>query len=277
MYRLLICACLLATACGPSEPPAPTEPPVPAQAAPPEPPPPAQDAPAVAVNYRALVPSPLGIERSVREAGVAESLDALVPDRVFAPGEDEPNITAVRSGVVLADAILAGKDAPTAKLLERVTAVRAGMAAIGTGEGLLSTIDDLKVSIEQEGAGKQEFIQALDDVASMMVPEEGWGPDDTTGPLLQAGAWLEGSHLVAKAVVASGDASKAKLLLGEQEVVDYFLRYVRAEAAGKTDADIVSTLEQVLTTISELAAKPELGLEDVRVIEAQTGQALSLL
>ncbi len=276
MRRLILPAFLLAASCSAETPTAPAPPPAEPAVEKPQPPPTAADQ-GQPTSYRALVPSPLDIEAQVKEAGLTDGLAGLVPERVFSPTATDLDATAVRTGVVLADAILAGKDAPREMLLERLGVIRSGMQAIGAGAGLLSSIDDLKASIEKEDAGKQEFIQALDDVASMMVPEEGWGPEDRTGPLLQAGAWLEGSNLVARAVLASGDSAAASKLLREKEVVDFFLRYVQDKGADKADAAVAETLAQVLATLSELAAKPELSLDDVRVIEAQTGQVLSLL
>ncbi len=226
---------------------------------------------------RALVPSPLEIEAAVIKAGISGGLASEVSDRVPSTSGDDPNATAVRAGVALSDAIFAGKDAPPEQLLARLRAIRQGMTTIGAGDGLLSQIDDQIAAIEAGSAGKQEFIQSLDDISSMMVPEEGWGPNDKTGPLLQAGAWLEGSHLIAKAVLKAQDHGAANALLHEKEVVDYFLSYVRSQGSEQTSAGVVSTLEAVLATLSEIAGKENITLEDVRVIEAQTGQVLSLL
>ncbi len=267
---------LLLVACQGQEPATPAEAPAP-EAAQPEAPAPAAETPPPAVNYRALVPSPLSIETSVREAGVADSLASLVPTDAPKYVEGDANATAVRTGVVLADAILAGEGAPSELLLARLEVIRSGMAAIGTGEGLLGTIDDLKAKIEQEGAGKKEFIQELDNIASMMIPEDGFGPDDKTGPLLQAGAWLEGSHLVAKAIRAGDKPEAASALLKEQQVVDYFLGYVQSQGEGKADDQVLDTLEQVLTTLSQVAAQDQLSPEDVEMIEVRTGQVLELL
>ena len=187
----------LLTACG--EGPADTPPPAPGAPATAAPTPPkAQATPSAA---RILAPSPLALQAKVKASGLTRQLGDLVPDRSFVDGGPDKDRTALRTGVVLADTILTGEISDKATFLANLRALHAGMASLGTGQGLLSSIDDFIVAVDNDTAARADFIVELDNVASMMVVEDGWGPGDTTGPLLQAGAWLAGTNLVALAIV----------------------------------------------------------------------------
>ena len=54
---------------------------------------------------------------------------------------------------------------------------------------------------------------------------EGFSKDDPTGPLLQAGAWLEGVNLVSKAIIKEDKMEVANQLLRLEHVATYFLQY----------------------------------------------------
>src|SRR5687768_13454659 len=66
-----------------------------------------------------LVPSPAEMQRALDKAGIAQGLSALVPDRKLKMDVANKDVVAVRTGVVLADALLTVKDAPKEKLVER--------------------------------------------------------------------------------------------------------------------------------------------------------------
>ena len=261
--RTLLLTTLLSAGCGgaDSTPPAPAvAPPVPAPAAP---------APDAHAKNKALTPSPLRLEREVREAGITGALAGLVQPRVYDMTVQDPDVVAVRTGVVLARTVLAGKDAPKEEFLAQLHQVRDGMAALGTGEGLLATIDDFIKNVENDAAAREDFLEELDGVAGMMVPEEGWGPGDRTGPMLQAGAWLAGTNLVAKAIVKSGNAEAAEKLLRRKEIAEYFLGYIQtegAEKAGPLAASLILTLEQ----LRDIASKPTITLADAQAVADST-------
>ena len=165
--------------CG--EVPAPKREPVP-QVASPAPPPPPQGVP----DWQILAPSPLDLEDEVRKSGVADTLADLVPAELPpTPPLDERDRVAFRTGVVFAYTLLSGRSAKKPELLRNVRSLREGMAAIGTGAGLLSTMDRAIEQLQNDTASREDFLKELDDQVSSSVPEEGWAPNDTTGPLLQ--------------------------------------------------------------------------------------------
>lgn len=247
---------------------------------PPPPPPkaeaPAAPAPAPAEVSKILAPSPLKLEAAVREAGVAEALGDLVPTSPAEVTTDDKDRIAVRTGVVLAYAVLGGRNTPKADFVAQLRSARAGMAAIGAGAGLLSTIDDSITHVENDAASREDFLRELDQIVGYSVPEQGFGPDDRTGPLLQAGAWLAGTNVVARAIVRSGKADAADKLLRRKDVADYFLGYVKTSGQAKA-GPIAEQLEKTLTSMAEVAAKPTLSVEDAQTVADATDALLKLL
>jgi hypothetical protein len=230
-------------------------------------------------KYRALAPSPLGIQQQVADAGISGTLAKHVPATGFDMAQEnaDQDAIALRTGVLLAYAILEGPDTPKDAFLGRLRSIRTGMARLTAEEGLLSTIDDFVKNVENDSSSRKDFITELDNIASMMVPENGWGPDDKSGPLLQAGGWLAGTHLVAKAIVEANDPKAANALLHEKEVVAYFLQYVRSEGRDHGPDGIVGAVERTLVELEAIAAKETLTVEDAQQVVKVTDQLFALL
>lgn len=229
--------------------------------APPPPPPPAAaqhppaPAPTEGVVAKVLAPSPLEMESRLKQAGIVEDLAGLVPASRFSSAPGSVDVVAIRTGVRTADAVLVGRTEDKAAFLARLREIREGMASIGAGEGLLSSFDDVVRNVENDAASREDFVAELDAVTGSMVPEEGWGPQDTTGPLVQAGAWLAGTDLVAQAIVKAGSDAAADQLLRQPEVAGYFLAYAQGPGAEKVPAPVREVLVATLTQLQQTALR----------------------
>jgi hypothetical protein len=254
-------------ACSPSAPP-------PAEAPPPAP---VAEAPPGDQDWKVLQASPLSLEAQVRAAGVADTLGDLVPTALPAmPPPDDKDRVAFRTGVVFAYTVLGGAAVEKTALVANVRSMREGMATLGTGAGLLATMDQAIVQLENDTASRQDFLEQLDDEVSSAPAEEGWGPGDTTGPMVQAGAWLAGTHLVAQAVVRKNDPTAAAKLLRRPEVPAYFLKYLRTAAGSEKAGSAKDKVSETLVGLEQLSAKPEITLADAQAIVDSTGSLLQL-
>lgn len=224
-----------------------------------------------------LVPSPTEMQNALVQAGISEGLSALVPDRAPNMNTDDRDVISVRTGTVLAQALLTVKDAPTEKLVERMEHVKAGMAALGAGSDINATIDDLIGRLNSGSLSRDDLLGELDELHGAVIPEIEYEAGAKVVPLIKAGSWLAGVNLVAEAVVKSGNAEAGTKLLRQPEVADYFLEYVRTEGADKAPPEVMGKLEQTLTRLKELSAKPELTLDEVKEIQTQTAGVLALL
>jgi hypothetical protein len=225
----------------------------------------------------ALVPSPAEMQKALEKAGVAGGLSALVQERAFKMDAENKDVVAVRTGVLLADAVLTVKDAPKEKLIERLDKVKLGLAALGAGNDLGAIIDELKNKIANDSVSRDELLKELDELHGATIPEIKYEAGERVVPLLQAGSWLEGSNLVSEAILKAGKPEAANSLLRQPQVAGYFLKYVQVEGADKAPVEVLKQLETTLKKLQEIASKPAMTVEDLTEIKSETSSVLALL
>ena len=217
------------------------------------------------------------MERSLANAGVDRKLATMVADRTISMDVENKDQVAVRAGVVLADLVLTVKESKKETTLERLDTLKVALNKLGAGTDAPAEIDSLKASIENGELTGDSLVQEFDELSQVMVPELEYEAGEWVVPLIEAGSWLEGAHLVSGALKDSGKFDAANDLLRQPEVVDYFIEYVNREGGEKAPDDVVDQLKKTLNTLKEVAAKPSLGAEDVATIHTATGSVLTLL
>lgn len=224
----------------------------------------------------ALVPSPAEMQHAMEKAGITKALSSAVPDRKMKMDATNTEVVCVRTGVALADLVLTVKDAPKEKLVERLELVKGGMKTLGGGADIQATIDDLETRIKNDSVSRDDLVKEFDELHGALVPELKYEAGDKVVPLIQAGSWLEGSNLVAQAVVEANKPEAGSTLLRQPAVVDYFAKYVKVAGDGHPP-EIVTQLDNTLKKLKEIASKPALTLDDVKEVKAQTDQVLGLI
>ena len=269
----------LLVGCGGEEPPPPATPEAKPETAPP--------APAAKIDLSelkkqaeqvTLVPAPKEMQKALDKANIKEALESLVQERKIAFDAKDADVAAVKTGLVLADTLLTVRTAPPEKLAERMKAVKAGMKAVKAGDDIDKTIDSLIGDIQNLGGGARDNLeQELEQMHAAVIPEIEYEAGDQIVPLIQAGAWLEGSNLLAAAIIKANRPEVANDLLRQPAVCDYFLKYV--DMAGKTKAneEVVGQLRTTLEKLKEISQKPSLSLEDVQEVKKQTDTVLGML
>lgn len=273
MSQIFFVALLSLLACS-EEKPAPKPAPAPAPVAPPPAPPPA----APAANDAALVPSPGQVQKAMEDAGITADIQALVKQGVIRTDAESKDEVAVRTGVLLSHLVLTAKTAPKADTLARLAAVKTGFVAMGAGNDIPRTIDDLTARLNNDAINGADLVKELDDLARVLVPEVSYEAGPRCVPLIQAGGWLAGTHVVAGAISNSGKIDAATALLRRPEVVAYFLKVVKSEGSGSTvGPGVLGKLETALLKLQEVSGKPTLSKEDVDAVYSTTGDVLGLL
>jgi len=170
------------------------------------------------------------------------------------------------------------KTAEKKELLGRLRVIQQGMKQLDGGPDILTTLKDMIDRIKSDAVDRNELLQEFDELSGAVIPELKFNGNARIVPLIEAGSWLEGANLVAKAVQSSEDPSAADVLLKQPEVVDYFMRYVKEKGAKKAPASVTQKLEESLATLKGLATKAEpLTKEDVQQVIKVTGDVLGLL
>jgi len=225
----------------------------------------------------ALVPSPAEMEKALSGAGIDAKLGEMIKDRDIKMDVDNKDQIAVRTGVVLADLVLTVKDADKAQVLARLNRLKAGFEKLGAGTDVQATIDELATQVDNDAITRDKLLQEMDELSGVMVPELEYEAGEWVVPLIHAGSWLEGAHLVSGALKAEGKYNAADAMLKQPAVVDYFIKYVNREGGDKAPDEVVKRLRETLNTLKEVAAKPTLGQEEVETIHSSTGAVLSML
>ena len=155
------------------------------------------------------------------------------------------------------------------------TTAELNLSVLKAGEDLPREIDDLIDRIEADSLTGDKLVFELDQLRAAVIPEISYEADWTL-PMLQAGAWLEGAHLVSQALGDDPNGA-GTALLKQPEVVDYFLRYVQQEGDGRAESAVLDTLKATLGKIKEICSQDAMTADDIKAIHESTGVVLDLL
>ena len=233
---------------------------------------------ALGADNVALVPSPIETQNALESAGITTQLASLIPEHKFDMEKSDTDHAAIRTGVVLADALLTVKTAEKDALLSRLDSITKGMQQLGGGEDIAKMLADMTDRVKSDAVSRDELLQEFEDLSGAAIPELEFNGNVRVVPLIQAGSWLEGANLVAQAVKNTDDVSAADTLLKQPAVVDYFATYVRTEGAEKAPEQVTKKLGESLDILKGLASKADpLNKEDLDSVITVTSDVLGLL
>jgi hypothetical protein len=223
-----------------------------------------------------LVPSPGEMQRALSKAGIETSLSALVPVRDLDMTVSNKDQVAVRTGVILADMLLTVKTVEASVTAGRLSKIKTGLQELNAGSDLPAEIDSLINRINNGALQGDRLLFELDELSAAVIPEIKYEADWIL-PLLQAGAWLEGANLVSKALKNEGKVEAATNLLVQPQVVNYFIRYVDAEAKEKVDSAVLIQLKKTLDALKIICDGGTVGDGELDIIQSTTASVLELL
>jgi hypothetical protein len=225
----------------------------------------------------ALVPSPIETQKALESSGIQTQLASLIPKHEFDMEGATVDHAAVRTGVVLADLLLTTKGATKEELTERLARISKGMEQLGGGPDIQATLADVSNRIQTDAVSRDDLLKEFDELSGAVIPELEFNGQERVVPLIEAGSWLEGANLVARALKPAPDKSASKLLKAPT-VVDYFIKYVKTDGAAKAPEAVTKKLEEALGTLKALAEKPEpLTEADLDTVIRVTDDVLALL
>jgi hypothetical protein len=225
----------------------------------------------------ALVPSPAEMQKALSNAGLEAQLAEMVSDRDISMDVKNKDQIAVRTGVILADLVLTVSTASDAKQAARLGRIKDGMAALGAGGDVAKTLDELIGKIKSGSGSKDDLLKEFDELSGVLVPELKYEAGEWVIPLIKAGSWLEGAHLVAGAIKKEGKYSEAGRLLRQPHVIDYFIEYVQREGGEKAPDAVIAKLNETLSTLKEVTSKSVIEEADVNTIHSATAAVLTML
>ena len=120
-------------------------------------------------------------------------------------------------------------------------------------------------------------MKEFDELSGVLVPELKYEAGDWVIPLIKAGSWLEGAHLVAGAIKKEGKYEEAGKLLKQPHVIDYFIEYVQREGGEKAPDAVLDKLKETLGTLKKVTSKSVIEEADVNTIHSATAAVLTML
>ena len=229
------------------------------------------------IEQQALTPSPLETRKAAEKEGLTTEFSSLIQKRSFDFPTEDTDLIALRTGIVLADTVLQIKELEKTDLLKNLQTIEENMRLIGAGEGLVFTLKELNTKVTNDALTRNELLFELDEIVAYSRPNEGFGKNDTTGPLLQAGSWLTSVNLLSQAMIKEGKTDTANSLFRHEKVAEYFLSYVRVEGKEKVPVGIMNTLKVTLESMIEIAKKETISKEDVEKVSQETTVLLELI
>ena len=225
----------------------------------------------------ALTPSPRETRLAAERAGLTTTLASLIPKRNFDFQTENTDHIAMRTGIILADTVLSISEIPKSELENNLGQIQEGLTKMKAGKGLLSMISDIQVQVKNDSLTRKELLSEMEDIVSMSVPEHGFGKEDKTGPLLQAGAWLSSINLMCKAIQKENNLKAANTLLRHGKVAEYFLSYAGTEGKGKAPEAMITHLKTALSTLKKISEKEDINSYDIQQIINETNALLALV
>ena len=225
-----------------------------------------------------VVPSPIKMQEKLSKAGINGKLSELVTaGRGLKMDSSNKDEIAIRIGVILADLVLTVQNSPKDQMNQRLNSLKAGFKKIGAGTDIQSTIDEMISTVGEEKLDRKALLGEMDELAQVMVPELEYEAGEWVVPLIQAGTWLEGAHLVAAVVKKEGKIEEGAKILKQPGAIKYFLRYVQREGNTRAPKSISASLETTLKELHTLSKKSTMTQADVEKVHSTTGMLLNLL
>lgn len=225
-----------------------------------------------------IVPSPRETQEAMERAGIDTKLATLIKPREMDFEDQDIDDVAVRTGVVIADMLLTVKTADNEQLVQRLGHIQTGMKSLKGGDDIDQTLQDLIDRVKADAVTRDDLLKELDELSGAIIPELEFEGQKRIVPLIQAGSWLEGANLVARAAKDKGKPGSVDGILKRPHVVDYFMDYVKGEGKDKAPAAVTEKLEGSLQTLKSLAEKKEsLDGSDIDTVIQVTEDVLALL
>ena len=231
-----------------------------------------------AVNKAELVPSPIEMEAKLKSAGLQQNLGSLIPTskdlKVIVDDNDQ---VAIRTGIVMADLVLTLKTSDQGSILKRLGKMKAGLKKLGAGDDIYAVLEDFEMRVQDNSVSKEMLLEEFDELSQVMVSELEYEAGEWVVPLIQAGTWLEGANLVAKAMHKENKYNAADEFFRQKEIVEYFISYLDRDGKDRAPDQVVAKLLNTLSDLKNIADKPKISGADVQKIESLTDLVLNLL
>ena len=223
-----------------------------------------------------LVPPPLELQNELKKRGLTSDLSTFVGQKDLSMNIDNTDQIALRAGVLISDLVFTIKTAPAADLIGKLDSLKIAFQKLKAGTDIGATIDDLKDSLSAESPDRDKILDEMNDLSMVMVSELKYEAGEWVVPLIQAGSWLEGSHIISSAIAKEKNKEATELLKKPGTAV-YFKRYINHEGSNKAPPVILNELNKTLDKLEGISKKTDISMADVEEVRDLTGNLMKFL
>ena len=142
----------------------------------------------------------------------------------------------------------------SAQRIEMLKKIKESSISLDLGQDIPNQIDDLVNDVNSETIAGKQLTMHFDMLNAVMVGELSNEGSEWVIPLLQAGSWLEGAHLVSGAYEGKTNFKAAEQILKAPAVVKYFQCYVQDREGDVADG-VITTLKITLAELQKIAGR----------------------
>lgn len=182
------------------------------------------------------------------------------------------SIIALEAGVRMSNVLMTAADGDQAATLTRMRSAREALGALQVPQDVLTEADKIIVDFDKGSIAAAELVPALDLLNEKLQDDLAAASDSTTATLVQAGGWLQGAHLLSKALSAAGTGGDAAALLHQPSTLAHFTEFLNKSGAGDPAIDAVLA---EMTKLQAIADKDALDAADMGLVATHTGNILA--
>ncbi len=273
MRHLLLLSLVLLVACkgdAPAEAPAAT--PEPAREAPGK-----IDIEAVTNDGRTamFVPAPSEFEAVLAANVPGADLKSLVPSGTRPlEGLSRP-LLALETGTRITAVLLTADAGDRPALVARMKAAREGLVALQAGDAVLGEIDVFIADVESGALTADELTPALDVLSERIHDALDTRADRSTATLVQAGGWVMGAHLLARALGKGEVTPDAAALFHQASLVYHFEGFLKNSDPARAGDPRLKTVIERIEELRWIAGQDEITAQQIKDIERLTGEIIA--
>ncbi len=221
-----------------------------------------------------FVPAPTEFEAVLAANAPGAKLGAaLQTGPVTLTGMSKP-LLALETGTRINNALVTAKDGDRSGLAKRIGHAKEGLIALQAAPAVLAEVDSFVVDLNSGALSDTELVPALDVLAESIQDGLIEGRDNNTSTLVQAGGWVQGAHLLAKALEGREITPDAGALFHQSSLVNHFIVFLQLSGPGRSgDPQVLKVIAQ-MEELREIAGQDPINGEQVARIASLTGEIM---
>ena len=225
-----------------------------------------------------VIPSPVKLKKELKKAGLSISVGKMMETKDFPSFDiEDKSRVAVMTGILLTDLVITVDKATPEQIEAILLKLKEGFDKLQTGNDIQSTLDDLVTTVKSPDLDRNTFLEEVDMLSSVLVPELKSEAGTWAIPLIQAGAWLEGIQVISDSIKQDNAYDKGKKLFHHPGIAPYFIRYIEEAGKEKFSNNLNTQIKTALSKLDAYGKKQEVSKEEIDEVSKIVSDLMDLL